>query len=461
MPNQKSRLRSELPNLEKLVSLLTKVAEHYADGPTTRVVFEVGANRDRFNASECDSVVIDPSLDFNNIQFGRPPLSGGKETSKVTCVADTGAFEVSSITAIADTGAKATGALDLTADITLTKALMGTAENTHTFTLQILAAAANPAATVLAAFTGTAAAITLTITPNDGTNNTLTPVGLTTAQVAELINTGAVAGKTITLTDASSLRAKQTAAGGDTTVVVDSGEGDGVVATFAAGANSNLNSKYLNFSDATDAHKYYLWLNVNGEGVDPTVATRTGVPLAIAAGASANTIATAARAAIGALGSSAYFTTGGSSAVCTITNKKVGTSTDTADGTAATGFTISTTTQGHASNLNSKAFTVWTAEDAAEHSFYYTVNSEGVDPAAGGTSHAIAIAAGASANTIATATAAVVGPVTGLDATASNASRSRIPPQVGRRIRQIVLPPRDSRLLECPKSKTTIWRTSR
>lgn len=136
---------------------------------------------------------------------------------------------------VAPEAAQAT--LDLTADIVLTSVAEGAARNTNTFTLQILAADANPTDTVLAAFTGTAAAIVLTITPNDGTNNSATPVDLTTAEIAELINNGSVAGKSVTVTDASSRRALQTAAGGDATVVADAGEGDGVVATFSGGVD--------------------------------------------------------------------------------------------------------------------------------------------------------------------------------------------------------------------------------
>lgn len=140
----------------------------------------------------------------------------------------------------------ATATLDLTADIVLTSVAKGDARNTTTFTLQVVAAAANPTNTVLAAFTGTAAAITLTITPNDGTNNAATPVNLTTAQVRELITTGAVVGKSVTITDASSLRALQTATGGGATAVADAGEGDAVVATFASGAvpDPTINSGY-------------------------------------------------------------------------------------------------------------------------------------------------------------------------------------------------------------------------
>ena len=130
----------------------------------------------------------------------------------------------------------AVGTLNLVADIILTSVAAGAARNTNTFTLQVLAAAANPTNTVLVDFTGTAAAIVCTITPNDGTNNGATPVNLTTAQLVTLINSGAVG--TVTLTDASSRRILQTATGGDATVLADAGEGDGIAATFAAGANA-------------------------------------------------------------------------------------------------------------------------------------------------------------------------------------------------------------------------------
>ncbi len=131
----------------------------------------------------------------------------------------------------------ATATLNLTADIILTSVAQNSARNTNTFTLQILPADDNPSDTVLAAFTGTAAAIVLTITPNDGTNNAVTPVDLTTAEIRALINAGVVGGKTVTVTDASTLRILQTATGGGATVVVDSGEGDGVVATFTGGTD--------------------------------------------------------------------------------------------------------------------------------------------------------------------------------------------------------------------------------
>lgn len=130
----------------------------------------------------------------------------------------------------------ATAVLDLTADITLTSVKKGAGRNTTTFTIQVLPAAANPTNTILFAFTGSATAIVVTVTPNDGTNNGAVAVPVTTANLRELITTGAISGKFPTITDASSLRILQTATGGGATNLADGGEGDGTVGTFSGGS---------------------------------------------------------------------------------------------------------------------------------------------------------------------------------------------------------------------------------
>jgi hypothetical protein len=129
--------------------------------------------------------------------------------------------------------------LATTVPVVLTKSTIGSVGNGGTVTIQVAPAAANPTDTILANVTGTAAAITVTITPNDGTNNAATPVPLTTAELAELLDTGSVTGKTVTVTDGSSLLANiASATGGDTTDLADGGEGDGVSGTWAGGADA-------------------------------------------------------------------------------------------------------------------------------------------------------------------------------------------------------------------------------
>src|SRR4051812_13115168 len=89
--------------------------------------------------------------------------------------------------------------LATTSAIVLTKSTLGTSANSGTVTLQVLPAAANPTNKVLVSLTGTAAAIVITVTPNDGTNNTATPVDLTSAELKTLLDTGSQA--KVTLTD--------------------------------------------------------------------------------------------------------------------------------------------------------------------------------------------------------------------------------------------------------------------
>jgi hypothetical protein len=131
----------------------------------------------------------------------------------------------------------ASGVLTLTADITVTAVTGGTTANDATITIAVNAAAANPTDTVLAVVTGTSAAILITITPNDGTNNGATPVPLTTAELRELVATGTVGAKTVTLTDVGSLLDEITATGGGATDLATGGEGDAVVATLAGGVD--------------------------------------------------------------------------------------------------------------------------------------------------------------------------------------------------------------------------------
>ncbi len=178
---------------------------------------------------------VNPGLSANDITIALTSPGSGTHALAVSTVADAISVSLQSTAAVA-----ATGALDYTADVTLTSVATGTARNTQTFKTVVNAAAANPTNTVLVAFTGTAAAIICTVTPNDGTNNGAVAVNLSTAQLRELITTGAVVGKNITLTDASAFRILQTATGGGATNLAHGGEGDNVTATFSGGANFAL-----------------------------------------------------------------------------------------------------------------------------------------------------------------------------------------------------------------------------
>lgn len=135
----------------------------------------------------------------------------------------------------------ATTILATTAAITLRASRDGDSRNGNTFKIVCAAAAdndaADAAAVVKVAFTQTAAAILCTVTPDS------TPAGsITTAEVAEMINTGAVAGKKIVITDPLNLRTLQSATGGGAQVLANGGEvgGTGVIGTFAGAPTADF-----------------------------------------------------------------------------------------------------------------------------------------------------------------------------------------------------------------------------
>lgn len=132
----------------------------------------------------------------------------------------------------------ATGVLDLTNDITLTSVQKGSKRNTNTFTVNV--GEESDPGNIGAAFSGTPGAIVLNITLD-----TAGPTSITTAQLAELINTGEIVGKTVNLTDANNLRILQIATGGDgSTPLANGGEGDGVIATFGGGSGNFKTARF-------------------------------------------------------------------------------------------------------------------------------------------------------------------------------------------------------------------------
>lgn len=123
----------------------------------------------------------------------------------------------------------------------------------------------------------------------------------------------------------------------------DTGVGSITVSVATQGAASNLQNTYFTINSADDLIEYYVWMNVGAEGVDPAIAGKTGVEIAIAAGAADTASATAIQLALHALSAFNATVLG---ATATVTNAAYGVTTDAADGTAATGFTIAVTTQG-------------------------------------------------------------------------------------------------------------------
>jgi hypothetical protein len=110
-----------------------------------------------------------------------------------------------------------------------------------------------------------------------------------------------------------------------------------------AGVASNLNNKWFQLNSEASAHKYYVWMNVDGIGTDPAPAGLTACEVDFNAGSSAGTIGSALATAVAALNSTNDFTTSGTTTV-TITNKTAGPFVPITDGTAPTTFTFAVTT---------------------------------------------------------------------------------------------------------------------
>lgn len=193
----------------------------------------------------------------------------------------------------------------------------------------------------------------------------------------------------------------------DVTCVAELGVKEVSTVTTAADVAGSLNSTYFTFSamdtgGATETD-YYVWLNINSAGVDPAVPGATGIVVAAATNATADTIAGVMRSQITSIAGAKVVVTGATDQ-CVITGRFMGNATNIADGAAPTGFTLATTTAGVASNLNSKFFNYETKNlgGATVNLRYawYNVNGEGVDPApVGRTGIAVPIVLGVQADT--------------------------------------------------------------
>lgn len=114
---------------------------------------------------------------------------------------------------------------------------------------------------------------------------------------------------------------------------------------------AQLANKYFTISSPTV--NYYVWFNLDSGGVDPALAGKTAIPVAISTGNTGAQMATAAAAAIDAL---AAFVSTANSTTITITNAVSGAATDIAVGDSVT--TVAVTTQGADSAVPAIVITV-------------------------------------------------------------------------------------------------------
>ncbi len=322
-----------------------------------------------------------------------------KEKTQITCVADTGAFEVSTVTTVADTGAFEEVVVTVPATAGATQAdyfvLSNTAAATAAFWIDIDDAGTEPTG---AAYVAANSKIRIDVaTGNTAAQN----AAILQAAAATILNWEAVDNLDGTVTYTQTLVGNCTNAAKHN--ADDTGDGSFTFSGEVNGAASNLNSTYFTFSalNSTGTETdYYVWYNINGEGVDPAVGGATAIPVTGAAGASDSTLAASTRSQLTAVAGSLITVTGATNQAI-ITADFVGNPTSIADGGAATGFTLDPTTAGAASNLNSKYFTFFNAA-GTKYYMWYNVNGQGVDPAvAASTAIPITLSAGAVANTVA------------------------------------------------------------
>lgn len=95
--------------------------------------------------------------------------------------------------------------------------------------------------------------------------------------------------------------------------------------------SNNLNSKYFLINSANDVDKYYVWYNVNGAGVDPLVAGKVGLMVAISTGSSGNSIAQATKVVLDATNK---FITNINGDSLYVRNKTIGVTTSASSGTS-------------------------------------------------------------------------------------------------------------------------------
>lgn len=317
--------------------------------------------------------------------------TGVKQVQTATTVADAGAFEVSTNTAVADTA----GSLNSTY-FTFSAKNIGGATSTNYYTWYSNGTGVDPA---IPAATGIPV-----VYANDDTDSTI--AGLTRTAIT------AGAGSKITVTGATNQFILTGKFMGNATSIADGAAPTGFTFTSVNGVASNLLNSYFLLSSVnliTKAQKnFYMWFNVNSEGTDPAVASKTAIPIAIAAGSTANATATAMRTALNAL-TNDFVATGANAAVIS-TNVAFGLVTSFANGTPTTGFTFSALTSGVTSNLVNKYF--YLQDEASANLYYVWMNPDsiGTDPGpiSGRTAVPIVYSSGASAGTIGAALATAI-----------------------------------------------------
>lgn len=240
-------------------------------------------------------------------------------------------------------------------------------------------------------------------------------------QVTAVADTGAVEITDITaVADASAYEVS------DVTTVADTGAFETVTVVVPATAAATQ-ADYIVLTGTTGT-KTALWLDIDAAGTPPTgaayLAADNQIMVSIVTGNTAVQNAAALQAA--AASTVGYTAVDNLDGTVTYTQTLMGNATNAARhdaGDVGNGsFSFTGEVNGAASNLNSKYFTFTLKKNATNYYAWYNVNSEGVDPAPGGTGIAIALSAGATANTVASSSRSAITTAAGVNATISGAT---------------------------------------
>lgn len=212
--------------------------------------------------------------------------------------------------------------------------------------------------------------------------------------------------------------------------------------------NGSLNNDYFLINSANNENQYYVWFNVGGNGLDPVVSNRTGLPVNVYTNSSAAVIGAALALVLAAANGGADFAASSNpSGLVAVTYQSVGPANLPSDGTPSlsaaaanaiyvvpaslnrgTGFSYSIATLGQ--NILSLGGKYFVLNDAAGSvAVWYDVGGVGAAPVGFHRTLEVIVAAHASANTVAAATAAAlaadsqfVGAANGSQIVASNKS---------------------------------------
>jgi len=156
--------------------------------------------------------------------------------------------------------------------------------------------------------------------------------------VLDMIRTGKKVEVTVTLKETSADQLKEMLSAGG-------GEASGAAEVFTilcvGDTAGSLNNKVFFVYGASGA-AYAVWMNVNSAGTDPSIPGFTSVEVAVATGASADTVADAVAAALDAYAD--FQAPNPAAATITVTNTETGTRTQPDAGNS--GFTLTVTTTG-------------------------------------------------------------------------------------------------------------------